>query len=152
MSLPDQIDTNGAWEDVLERLYQAFSSIFKCQPRKMVDGKPLVFDARCLDDPHEEGFWHIVSKGKGDDRLPDFPRACRITWIDAILDGTAPNLSRWRYVEGSGSTRLYFWLEQHDYVLILQEAPHTMSLVTAYHVEGYGRKDLERKRRKGVAF
>ncbi|MBA4092053.1 MAG: hypothetical protein C0494_15885 [Sphingobium sp.] len=152
MPLPDQIDTNGEWAEVLDRLYACFRSIFFSDPRLLADGRLLTCDGRRLDDDKEEGFWHIVSKDSGGERLPDFDRARCIPWIPAMLDGSAPGISRWRYQEGSGAIRQYYWLEAECYVLILQESKHVTSLVTAYYVEGWKVKDLERRRAKGTVF
>ena len=152
MALPDQIDTNGEWDSVLEELYSCFRSIFYADPRLLVEGRLLTFDGRCLDDDKEEGFWHIISKGEQGDRLPDYDRARCMPWIPAMLDGSAPGVSRWRYQEGSGAVRQYYWLEEERYVLILEEGRNVTSLVTAYFVQGWGQKDLERRRAKGKPF
>lgn len=152
MPLPPHLETNGAWEEVLERLHHCFRQIFFAEPRVLVQGQLLVVDGRCIDNDKEEGFWHIVSKGPVGNRLPDFERARRMPWIAAMLDGTAPGLSRWRYKEGSGSIRQYYWLEAERYVLILEEGRYVTTLITAYYVEGWGSKDLAKRRAKGAAF
>lgn len=152
MALPDQIDTDGEWEAVLDQLYQCFCEIFYADPRLLAQGKLLTCDGRCLDDDKEEGFWHIVSKGKPGNRLPDYDRARCLPWIPAMLDGSASGLSRWRYKEGSGAVRQYYWLPEERYVLILEEGRNVTSLVTAYYVQSWGGEDLERRRSKGVAF
>lgn len=151
--LPDLIETNGEWPDVCARLYARFCEIFKCVPRKTVIGKPLVFDERRLDSDKEEGFWHVVTKGKGENRLFDSRRARRIGWLEMILDGTAPGVSRFSYLEGDGTKKLYFWIEEEDYVLILAERDSVVVLVTAYYVEHeWTRKDFRKKRAKGQSF
>lgn len=152
MPLPPQIDTNGDWDDVLELLYACFTATFKSNPLPLVDGKLLTYDGRLLEDDKEEGFWHIISKTENGQRLPDFDRARCLPWIAAMLDGTAPDLVRWRYVEGSGRTRQYYWLENEAYVLILEEQRHVTSLVTAYYVTGWGQRDLERRKASGTPF
>lgn len=152
MALPEQIDTNGEWDSVLNRLYACFRSIFYADPRLLVDGRLLTCDGRCLEDDKEEGFWHIISEGEEGNRLPDYDRARRMPWIPAMLDGTAPEISRWRYREGSGKVRQYYWLEAERYVLILEESRNVTSLVTAYYVKGWGHKNLERRRAKGEPF
>lgn len=152
MALPDQIDMNGEWELVLNRLYACFRSIFYAEPRLLVNGRLLALDGRCLDDDKEEGFWHIISEGKKGNRMPDYDRARRMPWIPAMLNVAAPVISRWRYQEGSGEIRQYYWLEAHRYVLILEEGRNVTFLVTAYYVRGWGHKDLERRRAKGKPF
>ncbi|MBL8646627.1 MAG: hypothetical protein JNL46_05185 [Sphingosinicella sp.] len=152
MALPDPIDMNGEWVSTLNRLYTCFLSIFYANPRLLANGRLLVCDGRCLDDNKEEGFWHIISKTERGERLPDYDRARCMPWIPAMLNGTAPGISRWRYQEGSGAMRQYYWLEEERYVLILEEGRNVTSLVTAYYVQSWGAKDLERRRAKGAPF
>jgi hypothetical protein len=153
MPLPAQINMTGSWNQVEARLYASFLSTFKATPRAEVAGKPVVFDTRCVGSPYEEGFWHVVTRGKGANRLPDYDRARCISWIPVMLDGSAPGLSKWRYVEGSGATRYYFWLEAEGYVLVLEERAKVMSLVTAFFVDkAWAANDLRRKRAQGSPF
>lgn len=70
-----------------------------------------------------------------------------------MLDGTAPGLTRWRYVEGDGTVKIYLWLEAANYVVILAERDHVIALVTAFYVSLSGTKrDLTKRRSKGQAF
>ena len=70
-----------------------------------------------------------------------------------MLEGTAPGLSRWRYVEGDGTEKIYFWLEEEGYVLILAEKATVVVLVTAFFVsQDWTEKDLKKRRRNGVPF
>lgn len=153
MPLSAQIDTNGEWQDVVTRLYACFREIFYAVPRRLVCGRLLVIDGRCVDDDKEEGFWHVVSRDVAGARIPDPDRARRMPWIADMLDGTAPGLSRWRYTEGSGKVRQYYWLEQESYVLILEEERRVTALVTAFFVDKtWAEEDLARKREKGTPF
>lgn len=152
MTLPTQIDTNGSWEDVQSRLYECFCSTFKRTPPLEVLGKRVVFDTRTIDSDLEEGFWHVVTKGKAEDRLFDPPRARRISWIEALLTSQPEGISRWSDVHSSGATRLYFWLEAENYVVVLQERKNVLGLVTAFYVEGWGAKDLKKSRNRGTTF
>lgn len=153
MPLPDQLDTNGEWEAVLNRLYDCFRSIFFADPRLLAQDRLLTCDSRCIEDDKVEGFWHIVSRGRTGERTPDFARARCMSWIPAMLDGSAEGLSRWRYVEGDGKTRQYYWLEEENYVLILEEQRLVTVLVTAFFVDkNWQVLDLTKKRQKGAAF
>lgn len=153
MPLCDQIDVNGDWSEVLERLYRCFCEIFYADPRLLVNGRLLCCDGRKDEDGKEEGFWHIVSRDDRGTRLFDPSRARCIPWIPSMLDGTAPGLTRWRYIEGSRRVRQYYWLEAEQYVLVLEEGKHVTTLVTAFHVDLSGaRRDLERRRSKGQPF
>jgi hypothetical protein len=147
--LPAYVDTNGTWEEVRDRLYGHFCGTFKCNPRRRIRGKLLVFDGRCIDSDLEEGFWHIVTRGKGADRLLDTERARRISWLPAMLDGSVPGLSTWVYADAKGIPRLYYWLEAEKYVVLL-EKPRVVVPVTAYHVDHQGQEnDLRRRRAAG---
>ncbi len=151
--LPAHIEVNGGWDEVKARLYGHFEQVFKANPRLMIRGKPLVYDTRVIDSDCEEGFWHVVTRGKGDDRLFDPDRARRLCWVGIMLDGSAPGLSRWSYQEGDGTTKLYFWLEAEQYVVILAEKPKVVSLVTAFYASiRWVKADLLKKRAKGQAF
>jgi hypothetical protein len=151
--LPPYVSVNGEWSATCSRLYSHFEAVFKCKPCRKVKGKPLVFDDRILEGEFEEGFWHVITVGKGDDRLLDTERARRICWLASILDGTAPGLTRWAYKEGDGSEKLYYWLEAERYVLILSEKRTVVALVTAFYVsQPWLEKDLKKRRAAGTAF
>ena len=74
--LPELIDTNGPWGEVLARLYEVFARDFK-NGKPTFDGLPIWWDRRFEDnDPHEKGFWHLITKDDSDPsvgRIRDFP-------------------------------------------------------------------------------
>lgn len=151
MTMPPFINTNGSWPDIISRLEAEFSLIFRCNPTRRFEGKPIVYDRSIKEGDIEEGVWHVIARGKP--RLFDPDRARRLSWINCMLDGTAPGLSRWRYVEGDGAIKVYFWLEAEDYVLILVEKPRIFVLVTAFFVSNdWTFHDLEKRRRNGQVF
>lgn len=151
MPLPPMIDTNGSWDDIIARLEAEFARVFRSNPRRRFEGKTLVYNSSVLDGDIEEGVWHVIAKG--DPRLFDPDRARRLSWIECMLDGTAPGLSRWRYIEGDGTVKIYLWLEAESYVVILAEKERVVVLVTAFYVsQNWTAKDLEKRRCKGQAF
>lgn len=151
MPLPPMIDTNGSWADIIAKLDAEFARVFRCNPRRRLEGKPLVYNSSIRDGDIEEGVWHVIAKG--DPRLFDPDRARRLSWIECMLDGTAPGLTRWRYIEGDGTVKIYLWLEAENYVVILAEKDHVIALVTAFYVSMSGTKrDLTKRRSKGQAF
>jgi hypothetical protein len=155
MPLPPEIDCNGQWEDVRDRLYACFSEIFFANPPLVIQGRLVTIDGRRIDDNLEEGFWHVTSRGDPGNRLPDFERARRMSWIPTMLDGTAPGLIRWRYPQGSGVLRQYYWLPNDRYVLILEESkrPRVLALVTAFYIDkAWEERDLTKKRDRGEPF
>ena len=119
----------------------------------MVEGRLLTIDGRLIEDNKEEGFWHVVTRGPEEKRKPDFDRARRMPWIPTMLDGTAEGLTRWKFQEGNGRTRLYYWLENENYALILEENRRVVALVTAFFVDRSRTFDeLTEKRGKGDQY
>ena len=145
------IDTDGAWAEILARLDAEFGRVFRCNPRRRFNGKTIVYNTSVQDGDIEEGVWQVIAKGKP--RLFDPDRARRLSWIESMLEGTAPGLSRWRYIEGDGTEKIYFWLEAEGYVLILAEKATVVVLVTAFFVsQDWTEKDLVKRRQNGVQF
>lgn len=151
--LPGVISTDGVWEQVLARLYAVFVRDFK-QGKPSFQGLPVFWDRRILPgDTHEEGFWHLITKenAPGGDRLLDPPRAERLPWCSPTLQNSKNvEVKVWNYEEQHGRVRTYVWLENFDYLVILQQrkvgARQAAFLITAYHVGGDStRRSLQRK-------
>lgn len=152
--LPDMISVNGEWNDVVARLYAIFDRDFR-QVGCAFDTHPVSWDSRKLDNsPYEEGFWHLITAQDYQlgERLPDFRRAERLPWCrPTIVNSSDPGVRLWDYQEGKGHTRTYIWLENWDYVVILERRPHkgrrtTAHLVTAFHVGGNNTRAKLRKK------
>jgi hypothetical protein len=152
--LPDLIDTDGAWQDILDRLYAVFEADFKVG-RPSFRGLPIWWDRKLSEgDTHEDGFWHLVTMDDPatGDRLLDTFRAKRLAWCRAIIDNHAdPLVLVWDYLEGSGKVRTYLWLENSDYVVILEKTKRkgkdvAFSLVTAFHLGGESRRKAMRRK------
>lgn len=152
--LPDLIDTNGSWDEILARLYEVFNHDFT-QGKPRYDGVPVWWDRRFLEgDPHEEGFWHLTTREDRTtgDRLLDTPRAKRLRCCRATIDNAASaDVLAFDYEEGNGKTRTYLWVKEADYVVILEKREKNgkviaYSLVTAFALDGPSRrKDMQRK-------
>jgi hypothetical protein len=152
--LPELIDTNGSWEEILGRLYSVFEEDFK-NGKPTFGGLPVWWDRRFEDDdPHEEGFWHLVTRDdkQTGDRLLDTPRAKRLAWCRATIDhcGVAEVLA-FNYLEGDGKVRTYLWLKDADYVVILGKALRKKKtvaymLVTAFFLDGPSRRRAMQKK------
>ncbi len=147
--LPGLIVVNGIWEQVLTRLHEVFQ-------RDFVAGKPMCgdllvgWDANILgQDNLCEGFWHLISQTdrKNGSRLFDPRRAERIAWAAPMIKHlTDPCIKCWDYLEARKRIRIYIWLEDLDYVVILEKQKHVARLVTAFYVDGNSkREDLARK-------
>jgi len=157
--LPAIISVNGEWEDVLCRLYHVFASDFK-RSGCMFQERPVWWDRRVLPgERYEEGFWHLITRddSRTKQRLFDPRRAERLPWCAPTLRNSQDIRVRvWDYEEGGGSIRTYVWLQNWDYVIVLEKKRARVGevafLVTAYHVDGESQKrSLRRKYEKRVA-
>jgi hypothetical protein len=147
------ISLNGPWEEVLFGLYQVFEKDFKLG-RPEFEDRLVLWDSRILPgDKYEEGFWHLISRDDREtgQRLPDFRRAERLPWCAPTLRNSRdPVVKVWDHGEASGRVRTYLWLEDLDYVVIVEKKEgrkrKLVFLVTAYYVDGdSARRSLTRK-------
>jgi hypothetical protein len=152
--LPEIISVNGEYREVVARLYVIFETDFKVARPRL--GKLQVWwDKRILPgEQYEEGFWHLITRSDRAtlDRLHDPRRAERLPWCrPTICHHADPAVTAWDYREATGKVRTYLWLEQIDYVIILEKRPTKSHgtvafLVTAYHVDGEDtRRSLRQK-------
>ncbi len=150
--LPDMVPVSGEWDKILARLYAIFDVDFKkCRP--FLHKMPVWWDQRIeKGDKYEEGFWHLISRDdwQTKERLFDPRRAERMPWCCPILlhAGDAA-VKLWDYQEGK-RVRTYVWLEDHDYVIVLEKRRQNRGevafLITAYYVDGPSTKrSFERK-------
>jgi hypothetical protein len=152
--LPEIVAIDGAWEVVISILYHIFESDFMVTKRRF-QGLPVWWDRKCLEgECYEEGFWHLITKvdGKTGERLFQPRRAERLPWCGpTITNSTHEAVKVWDYMEGKrGRLRTYVWLENLDYVVILERQKtrkgQIAHLVTAFYVEGSsGRRNLGKK-------
>ncbi|MBX3578577.1 MAG: hypothetical protein KF723_15335 [Rhizobiaceae bacterium] len=152
MPFPDLINCNGNWNDVCAALHQIFDATFNCNPPLRINGKRVVYDDRVIDG-FEEAFWHMISRGKGNNRLPDFRRAERITWIAPMLACGHPDVTQFRDAHDKGGFSLYFWAKAHDFVVILREKKGVIVFVTAFYTDQqWMRDDLAKREARGAPF
>jgi hypothetical protein len=152
--LPDIVSVSGEWEKVLSRLYRIFDRDFR-QTGCSFEGIPVWWDQRKLDDsPYEEGFWHLITKFDHDrrERLLDPRRAERLPWCRPTITNCGdPEVKVWDYEEARRKMRTYVWLENWDYVVVLEKRKlrggrASAFLITAFHVGGNStRRTLQRK-------
>lgn len=123
--LPSIVTVDGEWNHVLSILYGIFDKDIK-QAKRFIQGKP-VQDRRILEgEQYEEGFWHLISKDdqKTKDRLFDPRRAERLPWCGHTITNSDDSAVKvWDFKEANGRLRTYVWLEDWDYVLILEKRP-----------------------------
>lgn len=151
--LPDIVSVSGEWEKVLARLYRIFDHDFR-QTGCSFEGILVWWDQRKLDSPYEEGFWHLITKfdHSRQERLLDPRRSERLPWCKpTITNCDDPEVKVWDYEEARHKIRTYVWLENWDYVVILEKRElrggRTIAfLITAFHIGGNStRRKLRRK-------
>jgi hypothetical protein len=157
--LPDFIETDGVWDEVVQRLYSVFERDFKTGRPKW-RGLEVWWDSRKeKDDDYERGFWHLITNTdqKTKERVPDFRRAERLGWCAPIITHCPDSsILEWKYDEGGGRIRYYLWLKNFDYVVVLEKDAkcnrksgewfEIAMLITAYHLDGDGSRRRLRKK------
>lgn len=150
--LPSLVNIDGNPDDVFGRLNSIFYKDFKSYTPKLNNME--VWHDRNIKpgENYEEIFWHLITKFDYgfQERLLDSRRAERLPWCRPIIENTAKlEVKYWEIIE-SGKSRIYIWLEKHDYVVVLTKKSMKRGvvafLVTAFYVGGNSsRKKLERK-------
>ena len=105
-------------------MYAIFVSDFKENTLSLKDMK-VWWDTRKVNGGnHEEGFWHLITKldYQNGERLLDPRRAERLGWCrPTIVNVNDDHVKEWEYEEGNGKIRIYLWLEDFDYIVILEK-------------------------------
>lgn len=149
--LPDVLNLNGDWDNVIKILYLTFEQDIKSN--LLFNGVPIWYDRNKKSSIYEEGFWHLITKTDytSNERVPDYERAKRLNWCKPIVENyTDNNVLYWENEEGKGKIRTYIWLEQLDYIIILEKKNmkkgSVMFLITAYYIEGNSSRSKLRKK------
>lgn len=140
--LPDLVSVNGEWNQMLARLHAIFERDFVlggCTLR----GMPVWWNrTKTKGEPYEEGFWHLITKTDqaSGERLLDPRRAERLPWCNPTLThSNDPVVKVWDYREKNGKLGTYVWIEDWDYVVVIQTRQHNRGpvafLLTAFHVD-----------------
>lgn len=147
--LPGLASLTGPVDDVVSRLYAVFHRDI-VRGNLQLRGAPVWWDRRPREVfglRYEETFWHLVSREDKDTggRELDPPRAERLPWCAPTVRNSTDRAVRiWDYVRPDGLTSTYVWLYEMDYVVVLRRRPHKTGdiyfLVTAYHLDGPGRR------------
>lgn len=151
VDLPDLVPFEGDWNSYMERLYEIYM-------REIVNGgltfSSLPIKARYHPPSRGKGFgfWHVIQEGPSEDeRIPDFRRCERITWISWMIKNATKDdrISWWEEVRGS-SRDVLIWLEaQEDYLVVLSKRKGYYLLKTAYLAnKPHKRKGLRKNRGK----
>jgi hypothetical protein len=150
--LPATIRFAGDWDAFVALAYGVFKVDFLDSPPRFHSRPVSVNRSKKDGSQMEEGFWHLITREdkKLNERLPDFPRAERITWVRPLIENhSTSGMDCWRYLEGSGRVRYYLYAKAMDYLVILEESPKSFFLVTGFYVDSdWKRRELENKKRK----
>lgn len=157
--LPEPASVDGTREAVISRLYEIFNAGFK-RDGCVFEGASVRWDGRILaGEAYEEGFWHLISRveNKTGIRRFDPRRAERLPWCKPVIDNAADAaVTVWRYrAPRKDRQRIYLWLEEQDYVIVLDEDVMQMVkstfIVTAFYVDGKAtQRDLRKRYRNRI--
>ncbi len=148
--LPEKLDLDGSYEQLISILYSIFERDF-IQSRPTFHRLPVVFDNRKIDSTYEEGFWHVITRGKTE-RLIDYKRAKRLPWLKPLIEAERDSrILTWAEDEldphrGQMIRKFYIWYEEGDYLIILKEKPGKFFMATAFHVTGLREHDYYMKK------
>lgn len=147
--LPNIVNVDGDWERIKERLYHIFENEIKNGNLKYNE-KLIFYDRRILPgEEYEETFWHLthIDWRKSSEQF-DPRRSERLSWFAPVIrnSGDIKYVRCWDYKEGGKTNKIntYIWLEQFDYVIILQKKKMRKGdvyfLVSAHYLSGESRK------------
>ena len=77
----------------------------------------------------------------------------RLPWAKPTIENyNKPEVKVWDYLESNDRIRIYLWIENYDYAVILERSrgkrKHLIFLITAFYVEEWKKKDLVRRYQK----
>lgn len=146
------LDLDGVWEEILEYLYDFFKRDF-LEQHLYYENLRVDFDRR-MENNKEIAFWHLITKkDKRLGRIPDYKRAKRLPWNRPIIENhNNSEIKEWHYLEGNGEIRKYLWLENYNFCVILEmrRNEQIIILVTAFYVEEWKKRDLEKRYQKRI--
>ena len=126
-------DYGGCWQRYEDEVYSQFYGDF-IESRPVFQEMP-VYVKRFLEKGKERGFWHLVQQGPvEEERIPDIRRCERIGWVRSIIEhADDPIVKKWPKKIGS-KKRCILWLEEVDYLVVLEKRKRAWILWTAYCV------------------
>lgn len=151
--LPSLLSLNGV------SLQADYDELFAVYKRDFIDSSCVVVEGDAVfcntvtdksfgNGVYTHGFTHLITKGKKD-RFIDYNRARKLPWVRAVLENyQEPEVTAFYVDAPSGEQILYLWLADFDFVVILKrfvskkEKSASKMIVTAYHLEPYGKKDM----------
>lgn len=119
--LPPLLNISPWHANTYDLLYELFHSNFIAN--RVYYQKKSVGFSRDKEDGKEKVFWHVTTREdkNSNQRLPDFRRCERLPWLKAILENAhEPAILSWEDVGDDGTTKVYVWLKDHDYIAIMK--------------------------------
>lgn len=120
---------------------------------------PIPFEQ---EDGYEKTFWHLTTRKteyfkkigkrhtKVKERLMDYARAERLDWVKKIIENIDEDIIKVFYhieSDGKEELRLYLWLHEQDFVVILQKLGKSSSyLVTSFYIDVDKKKTVYQRR------
>ena len=97
---------------------------------------------------YPETFVHLITrKSSRGHRVFDRHRANRLHWIKVILENVEEeDILFFRYKEGNGSIRDYFWYEEEDFLVIMERINPDYLVITSFHIDNDRNKEHYKKR------
>ena len=146
-SLDDLIPSLGIdpTEEHLKELYEIFKKDF-IEEDYFLNGLRIKIDLAPSKEDGFENYPHtfvkLITRGKKNNRVFDRKRANKLHWIKIILDNReSDDITCFKYKEGSGSVREYFWFKEGDYLVIMEKITPDYIIISGFHI------DDERNRR-----
>jgi hypothetical protein len=152
--LPDIVDLLDDSDKAIDELYDVFERDFT-YGRPRYENRPVWWNRNEVSTPYGYlgyTFWHLISREDQNTgiRQFDIERAKRITWCAAIIKNAAcSEVKVWERPDPSGNPKTYLWLQDFDYLVILQKLSRgdkgeVVFLVTGFYVDKHKKKQLSR--------
>ena len=158
--LPSPLNLRGSYDEDIRELLEVFDRDFINSDNPVVDGRRVIVNNK--PDPNWQdlqltyGLTHMITRGNGL-RVMDYDRASKLPWVRAILDNyRQPEVIAF-WAENIKGYRLYLWLEEHDFVVILSPLVGKSAslssesiIVTAYSIDSY--RNFSKIRDRAIRF
>jgi hypothetical protein len=160
--LPDELVLNGNnIKDDYAKLFVVFERDFINAKQIIVEGESVVWDCRInravADGIYPYGFTHLVTKTISSHqkmRIFDPYRAKKLPWVRAVLTNYRDSSVTSFVVDQPDKQKIvrkiYLWLEECSFVVILKNDNLGKIILTAYDVDHFGDKSLQRLKARGT--
>ncbi|MDT8303922.1 MAG: hypothetical protein RQ760_20745 [Sedimentisphaerales bacterium] len=149
--LPPMINLDGAYEEIIEKLYTVFRKDFiENKARHLGRNVAINGVINEFSQGKVEGFWHVITRDDGNktNRLIDYPRAKRLPWSKPLMENPYHDeIKFFFYDEGVSrkGIRHYICLENENYLVILKKRKYDYYWITSFYVDGYRRGYFQKK-------